>query len=304
MKSHYSKSIAYATFTLLLLSFSSISASAGWSLNYGKVDIEYQRGEFRKADGTSFTAEFAGELLLLEDGRANGGFGVWEDDVVSFYRVTEGNVTPENQGTLFKWQFHAQKIGETSGAQEIVITVPAKHGHVPEGSVRFVVDGLNALDGQPVEVRAHGSIHKGSVPNLDLLNEQFKFVYVNAPSQTVVVQTLQGIFTGTFEHSVLIFPSGDAIGFATLAQTSRNPLPNAIRLTNARVEPDRDGIEGNIILHGRTVGDPQPLPVLMVIKGGDFSEPCRIYDIAGTQVGTFAHFEAETLITRFRIGQP
>ena len=304
MKSQYARSIVYTTFALIVFACSSISASAQWSLNYGKVEIEYQRGDFRKADGSSFTAEFAGEMIILEDGRANGGLGVWEDDVVSFYRVTEGNVTSDNQGTLFKWQFHGQKIGETSGAQEIVITVPAKHGHVPQGSVRFVVDGLQALDGQPVEFRANGSIHKGSVPNLDLLNKQFKFEYVNAPSQTVVVQTLQGVFTGTFEHSVLIFPSSDAIGFATLGESSLNPLPNAIRFTNVRTEPDRKGIGGDIVLHGRTAGDAQPLPVLMVIKGGDFSEPCRIYDIAGTQVGTFAHFEAETLITRFRIGQP
>ena len=58
------------------------------------------------------------------------------------------------------------------------------------------------------------------------------------------------------------------------------------------------------LLHGSTTrpGRSQPLPVLMVIADQGFSEPCRIYDIAGWQ-GRM-QFEAETQITRFTLEEP
>jgi hypothetical protein len=59
---------------------------------------------------------------------------------------------------------------------------------------------------------------------------------------------------------------------------------------------------GNICwLRGQsTTPSADPLPVLMVIANGPSpSEPCRIYDIAGTQVP--AHFEAEGRITALTV---
>ena len=39
---------------------------------------------------------------------------------------------------------------------------------------------------------------------------------------------------------------------------------------------------------------------MVIADRRDFSEPCRIYDIAGWQ-GRTVHFEAETVITRFTL---
>jgi hypothetical protein len=41
--------------------------------------------------------------------------------------------------------------------------------------------------------------------------------------------------------------------------------------------------------------------MIMIRPHPDPSEPCRIYDIAGTQVNSTVHFEAEALVTRFPI---
>ena len=106
-----------------------------------------------------------------------------------------------------------------------------------------------------------------------------------------------------FENVAMVFPSGSAIGFASLSQ-GEGEDPIDIHYTDSVLNFDDEEFSWGFV-RGRAQpnGPPaRPLPVLLVIADMDASEPCRIYDILGWQ-GRTVHFEAETLITRLTPGR-
>ena len=116
------------------------------------------------------------------------------------------------------------------------------------------------------------------------------FGLVHGEPQTVLVETFTGNYTASFENVALVLSKGRAIGSLVLSSPSGSP--QRIRIKGGEIDFDHGNVSW---LRGQTTSA-DPLPVLMVIANQDFlSEPCRIYDIAGTQVP--AHFEAQARIT-------
>jgi hypothetical protein len=265
---------------------------------YHRIAFHSQQVELAKADGSKARAEFVSEMILLPDGRANGGFGLWEQggpERLVLYRMVEGRAV--NRSRNF-YEFKARRLSPPS-ADEITINLRPAQGHTPAGSVTFFIDGPIATDGQPLSFTAEGRVRPANAPIAsvtDLVGDPFS--YINAPPQTVVVETRAGNYNAVFEHVALVFPSGESIGFASLSQ-AEGVGPIEIRYTGGRLHFDNEEFDWGL-LHGRanSKGRAQPLPVLMVLADQhDVSEPCRIYDILGWQ-GRMAHFEAETTITR------
>lgn len=251
---------------------------------YGKIEMYYQAVQVRRGDGSVFAAEFLAEFVLFEDGRANGGFGMWElngPDVLSLYRVTEGR----NNGPY--WSFKATRLA-ADPADQITVEARVGGGSVPTGTVTFVIDGANGLH---LTFSARALINDGCQGGR-CIDPPPTFGLVHAEPQTVLVETFTGNYTASFENVALVLSKGRAIG--SLVLSSPSGLPQRIRIKGGEI----DFRNGNISwLRGQTTGpSADPLPVLMVIANQDVpSEPCRIYDIAGTQVP--AHFEAQGRIT-------
>lgn len=64
---------------LTLLGGLSVSGAEHAQITYfARINIDDQVVELRKTDGTISSGEFLSEIILLPDGRANGGFGIWE----------------------------------------------------------------------------------------------------------------------------------------------------------------------------------------------------------------------------------
>jgi hypothetical protein len=283
MKATQLRPIFYPAVIVLWLGCFVFSASGQTGLTYGKIEISYQPVQVQKSDGSSFTAEFLAEFILLSDGRANGGFGMWGlngEDALSLYRVTEGR----NNGNF--WTFKATRLA-ADPADSITIDARVGGGSVPTGTVTFIIDGTNGLH-LSFNVRAEinggctGGKCTGTPPQFGL---------VQAEPQTVLVETFTGNYTASFENVALVLSGGKAIG--SLVLSSPNGSLQKIRIKGGEI----DFRNGNISwLRGQTGTSAEPLPVLMVIANQDSpTEPCRIYDIAGTQVP--AHFEAEGRIT-------
>jgi len=261
---------------------------------YHRIAFHSQQVNLAKADGSNARAEFVSEMFVLPDGRAHGGFGLWEQggpEGLSLYRVVEGRAI--NRSGPF-YAFKARRLYPPS-EDEITINLRPVHNAARTGTVTFFIDGPRPTLSFTAEarVRAHSPI--ASVT--DLVSDPFSS-YINAPPQAVEVETRTGNYNAVFEHVALVFPSGEAIGFASLSQAA-GVGPIEIRHTGGRLHFDDEEFSWGL-LHGRanSKGRAQPLPVLMVIADQqDAAEPCRIYDILGWQ-GRMAHFEAETLITR------
>jgi len=273
-------------------------------LNFDRIMFHSQQVTLARANGTKTRADFVSEIALLSDGRANGGFGLWEEggpDHLSLYHIVAGRVV-NRLGPFY--EFKARRLFPASEDQ-FTINFRRAPGQAPAGSVTFFIDGPVSTDGQPLGFTAEGSVHSRSTPIAsvtDLIIEPFE--YINAPPQTVIVETRRDSdSTALFENVGLVFPDGEAIGFASLSQAEGSG-PVEIRYTGGRLHFDDEEFSWGL-LRGRTTskGQARPLPVLLVIADQlDASEPCRIYDIAGWQ-GRTVQFEAETLITRFTIGE-
>ncbi|HEX3248780.1 MAG TPA: hypothetical protein VHS05_05080 [Pyrinomonadaceae bacterium] len=243
---------------------------------FERLKTDYQVVEVRRTDGNVFRAEFLSEIVLLPDGRATGGFGIWElhgPDVLSLYQVSEGR----NNGPFFT--FKAKRLTVVP-ADEITINVRVG-GSAPTGSVTFIIDGLNGLH---LTLTA-----KGTQTQTDTLPQ---FGLIRAEPQTVLVETFTGNYTAGFENIALVFSGGSTIG--SLVLSSPNGTLQKIRIKGGEIDFKNGSVSW---LRGqRTEPSADPLPVLMVIANQDGpTEPCRIYDIAGTQVP--AHFEAQGRIT-------
>lgn len=258
------------------------SPTAAQPFAYGKIEILDQDLVVRRGDGSVFTAELLAEFVLFEDGRANGGFGMWGlagPNVLSLYRVTEGR----NNGPY--WSFKATRLA-AEPADQITIEARVGGGSVPTGSVTFIIDGVNGLH---LTFSAPAVINDGCKGGR-CTDPPPTFGLVQAEPQTVLVETFTGNYTASFENVALVLSKGRAIG--SLVLSSPNGSPQRIRIKGGEI----DFNHGNVSwLRGQTTAA-DPLPVLMVIANQDGpSEPCRIYDIAGTQVP--AHFEADGRIT-------
>ena len=287
MKSKHLRPIFYLAVVFLSLGYFVLPTSAQ-HFAYGKIEMTYQTGQVRRGDGSVFTAEFMAEFVLFEDGRANGGFGMWElngPNVLSLYRVTEGR----NNGPY--WSFKATRIA-ADPADQITIEARVGGGTVPTGTVTFVIDGANGLH---LTFSAPALVNDGCRGGR-CTDPPPTFGLVHADPQTVLVETFTGNYTASFENVALVLSKGRAIG--SLVLSSPSGLPQRVRIKGGEI----DFQHGNVSwLRGQTSGpSADPLPVLMVIANRDtFSEPCRIYDIAGTQVP--AHFEAEGQITALAV---
>ena len=273
---------------LLSLGIFAPSILAQTSFAYQRIKAGYQPVEVRKADGSVFTAEFLSEFVLFSDGRANGGFGMWGplgSDVLSLYRVTEGR----NNGPF--WTFKGSRLAAES-ADLITINARAGGGGAPTGTVTFIIDGANGLH-LTFSVRAE--ISDGCTGDGRCTDTLPQFGLVRADSQTVVVETFTGNYTASFENVALVLSDGNAIG--SLVLSSPNGSLQRIRIKGGEI----DFRNGNVSwLRGQATTTADPLPVLMVIANQDSpTEPCRIYDIAGTQV--HAHFEAQGRITALAV---
>jgi hypothetical protein len=277
--------IIYGAIVLVSLGGFTPSIRAQWSLSYDKIEISYRPADVRRGDGSVFRGEFAAEFLLFSDGRAMGGFGLWdlsEPNTLSLYRATEGR----NNGQF--WTFKATRLA-SEFSDSITINARVGGGNVPTGTVTFIIDGTNGLH---LTFSVLAEISSGCIGGrcTDTLPQ---FGLIQAESQTVLVETFTGNYTATFENAALVLSGGNAIG--SLVLSSPNGSLQRIRIKGGEID-FRNG-EANVAwLRGQTNTSAEPLPVLMVIANQDGpTEPCRIYDIAGTQVP--AHFEAHGRIT-------
>ncbi len=295
--------LAYLVLSLLWLAgLTAPAAAQAQVINFSKIIFATQTVEVRKADGSIANAEFLFEAVLHPDGRANGGWGMWElstPPALTLYRIVGGRVSSDNRSGPF-FEFKAQRLSPLP-SDEITISlrpVPGQNGSNPKGQWTMVVQDAAARE--LLSFVAEGRVRPVSpIPTLtDLVIDSFG--YINALPQTVVVQTSRGSYTANFENVALVFPSGNAIGLLALSGpdgTLRN-----FRVLAGEVQ-FHNGVVSRVLLHARQVDTEgptrSPLPVLIVLADRqDVSEPCRIYDIAGTQV--HAHFEAQANITIFR----
>jgi hypothetical protein len=281
----------FAAWNLLWLGAPAVSAAQGQV--YTKLEWTYQEVRLHKGDGTIFRGEFASEIVLLSNGGAIGGFGIWElasPNVLSLYQVVEGRVV-NRLGPAY--EFKAKRLGASLPSEdEITVSMRGAPAQPPNGSVRFLIDGVNSADGQPLSFEARGTVNAHApLPTLtDLILDDFN--YVEAPPQTVVVQTLRGSYTARFENLALVFPDGDAIGVLAIAGPGE---PNEFRITRGRTP--RGGAVAAIIWAAHHNNDNGPLPVLMVLADRqDFSRPVLDYRILGSGIG-LAHIEAQGRIT-------
>lgn len=279
-------SIIYGALVLLSLGHFGPSSRAQTSLTYTKLEMSYQSVDFRRGDGSVFKGEFAAQFLLFSDGRANGGFGLWdlgEPNALSLYHVTEGR----NNGPY--WTFKATRLSPEP-SESLTINARVGGGSVPTGSVTFIIDGVN---GSHLTFIAWAEINDGCSGGR-CTDPPPQFGLIRAEPQTVLVETFTGNYTANFDNIALVLSGGDAIG--SLSLSSPDGSLQRIRIKGGEID-FRKGEAQVAWLRGLTIpasGD--PLPVLMVIANQDGpTEPCRIYDIAGTQVP--AHFEAQGRIT-------
>ena len=280
--------IVCASLGLFLLGSLAHAAAAGVRLNYHKIVVDYQTVAAQRADGSVFRAEFAAEIILFDDGRGNGGFGMWElngPGSLSLYQTVSG----KSNGPWFNFKANRLVSGEP-------IAVAVRTG-APTGTVTFIIDGVNGLQ---VSFSTRGELSTGCIGDrcTDTLPE---FGLISAEPQTVLVQTFTGDYTARFENVALVFSKGKAIG--SLVLSSPDGTLQKVRIIGGEVDlGNQAGATAWLRGSTTTSQDAQPLPVLMVINTGDFSEPCRIYDIAGTQVP--AHFEAHGRITGLATDPP
>jgi hypothetical protein len=171
--------------------------------------------EVHKADGSVVLAECLGEIFLYPNGRANGAFGLLElgdtNPVPMVYRIVDAQVSSDNVYT-----FSAERLSLPQGP--VIITLqPLGNSKSPlgsEGSVTFVDTTVGTFS-----FIAHFDVQQMPLGS----SRDSNFAYINAPPQTVVVETLRGSYVARFENVALICPDGNAIGFLTLTPEDATP---------------------------------------------------------------------------------
>lgn len=288
--------IGYTAMSLLLLgSLSVLTTAAKDRFSYTKLKVGYQPVRLQKPDGSISNAEFISDIIILPDGRANGGFGIWElsNRQLTLYHVVEG----QRNGPFFT--FKAERLSPLPG-QVITFTARITQSSVPTGSVVFHFDGVRGSGdpGQSIVFVATGEANEGCVGGRGCDAALPGFGFIRAEPQTVVVQSLTGNYTASFEHVTLVLSDDQAIGALYLGRN--DGTVQQINLTSGNIG-FRNGEAIGAWFHGTTTDS--PLPVMIRIANEDLpSEPCRIYDILGTQ-GPI-RLEAQGHINEFTIAKP
>jgi len=129
---------------------------------------------------------------------------------------------------------------------------------------------------------------------------QFRLVTVSAPPQTVEVTTRAGSYTAVFQNEARIEPNGRADGI--LEVTAPNGEPLTFRVVAGSLQSTDRGRTVTVWLLLRPLdADSSADLALAVVRPSAEAEPCRIYDILGTQVNApRIHFEAEVRIDIIR----
>jgi len=288
--------IVSTAFSLILLAGFTTQAAEQLSFSYDRIIIDSQAVELHKSDGSVANAKFLSEIILLRDGRANGGFGLLESGAterLSLYRVTQGKRT----GPFFA--FKGQRLYPLP-ATEITLRLYWQQGATPTGSVTFFVDGITPSAGNSLSLVANGTVATGSGP-ISLIDSEFSFVSLNAPPQTVEIATATDLIISPFNSAALIFPTVGLIGSLDLTTANGQPLhyhygPGVYKTTDG-------GQTWAVMAMAQNSLIPEDGIMVMVRPHPDPVEPCRIYDIAGTQVPSLKHFEAETLVTRWAVAR-
>jgi hypothetical protein len=306
---HFTLTFAYLSLLLLLLggiSVSSVVHARGSIVNptvdririVTTVDVD-------KADGSVVPAEFLCEIFLSADGRANGGLGLRElgpGNALTLYRIVEGQVSDN------VYTFSGFRFSPPEGAVTVIFRrLPDPNSPLaPAGSVRFISTIIDSGAGGTFSFVTHGQVFPkpNDLPTLtDFVIGGFS--YIDAPPQTVEVKTNRGSYTAVFQNVALVFPSVGAIGWLELAAPEgTTPGSNQVfgrwQITEGRTI--NGGREGKyLFLRPRPYDNEstsgEGITILVRPEPGA-TEPCRIYDIAGTQVGSL-EFEAQASITIF-----
>jgi hypothetical protein len=253
-----------------------------------------------KVDGSVVRAEFLCEIFFSSDGRANGALGLRElgsGNALTLYRIVEGQASDN------VYTFSGFRLSPPEGAVTVIFRrLPdPKSPAGTDGSVTFIDTTYGT-----VSFVTHGHVFAkpNDLPTLtDFVNGSFS--YINAPPQTVEVRTNRGSYTAVFENVALVLPSVGAIGWLELAPLEgatpgSNQAFGRWQITNGRtINAGREG--KYLFMRARpwdtesTSGD--EITILVRPEPGA-SEPCRIYDIAGSQVDSM-NFEAQASITIF-----
>jgi hypothetical protein len=127
---------------------------------------------------------------------------------------------------------------------------------------------------------------------------RFRLVTVDVPPQPVEVQTRRGSYTGVFQNIAQIGPNGRADGILEVSAPSGELLSFEVDAGYAYSPDGGRSVGFWLLLHA--VGDSRRGPALAIVRPSAQSEPCRIYDILGTQVNTPLRVEAEGRIDIIR----
>jgi hypothetical protein len=298
---HFTLPLAYLSLLLPLLGYLSVPAAA--QPERGFFLVTFDRPDpvtLHHSDGSISRAEFGAEMILYPDGRANGGWGFRElgsAPALTLYRVVEGQATSDDQGPFF--EFKAQRLSPLPGDGITIILRRLANPKSPlagDGSVTFV-DTTFGTFSFVTQVRVI-ELPPGSSPH-------FNLAYIHAPPQTVVVQTPSSSYTAYFTNVALVFPSGGAIGTLTIAEPEGSAAGSNQGFGRWEIFAGHALSrlpEGKYLVLRARPRDTKPSSgdEITILLGPDAeaSEPCRIYDIVGPQVGTL-HFEAQVNLTLF-----
>jgi hypothetical protein len=306
---HFTLPLAYLSFLLLWLGV--LSAPVAAQPERGFFLVTFDRPEpvtVHHADGSISRAEFVAEFIFYPDGRANGGWGLRglgtaPAPALTLYRVVAGQLSSNNILTLT-----GQRLSPLP-AEEITIRLqpsPAGQSAVPPaGSVRFLVDMIPSADGEPISFVTEGQVLPPPPSPTPTLTDFVigNFVYINAPPQTVVVQTPSGSYTAYFTNVALIFPSGAAIGSLTLAEPEGSTAESNQGFGRWEIFAGRvlsRFPEGKyLLLRARPLDTKHAAggEITIILRPGpDPSEPPK-YWVFGTELPP--HFEAQTSVVIF-----
>jgi hypothetical protein len=306
---NFKRLVICATLGLLLavISASALAQGRDWNTRVFSFQLTpsgHRVVEVHKADGSIVMAEVLGEIDLNLHGRANGALGLHElgpGAPLTAYRILAGQAIDD---TVFT--FSAQRLSLPAGPVTITLRRLA-NPHAPTSdsvTITFVVTVDQPFIDEDFTFVTEGQLlsKPTELPSItDLLID--RFAYVNAQSQTVLVQTPRGSYTANFTNVALVFPSVGAIGWLELAPPEGS-------------SPGSDQTFGIWqIIDGRVLNIPQGKFIVMRPRPRDTSvsnvpqgwfslgpAPVggeQIYDIYASRGSGVLKFEAQADITTF-----
>lgn len=252
--------------------------------------------ELHKADGSIVLAEALSEIYLNADGTANGALGLRElgsGNSLKAYRVFAGQASDDNV-----YLFNAQRLSLPEGP----VTITFRRLN-PRSRAQSVTVTFQVVVDDPTGVGAFNFVTQGEVlPHpTDLIIDRFG--YIDAQSQSVIVQTSRGSYTASFTNVALVFPSVGAIGWLELA-APEGSTPESDQTFG--IWQITDGRVLNILQGKFIVMRPRPNDTsVSTIPQGWFSVgPApgaseQTYDIYASRPSGVLKFEAQANITLF-----